>query len=478
MLNNLSKQIVPNLTKKSKGDAGRIAIIGGSADYSGATYFAAMSSSRVGADLVFVMTTEAGASIIKTYSPDLLVYAHLNRKNATKISQFLRSMDVVVIGPGFGQEDDQINLMLDIIRTCKVLKKALVIDGDALIALSYNVDILKNYPSPGVILTPNFREAASLRMAVKDNDTNWYNYWDDCLGDEMLSKGMLNNLSKQIVPNFNKKTKGEAGKIAIVGGSAQIASAPYFAGISSLRVGADLVFVFTTDAAAPIVKAYSPDLIVHPYLSKKHASKITQFVRSVDVVVLGPGFGREDNETELMLDIIQTCRNLTKALVLDADGLLALSNNVDILKNYPSPGVILTPNFREASRLKMAVKGNDTNWYNYWGENVSVLLKGYEDKCYTSNPKVKWSLLGGGSIRRGTGQGDILAGALGTFYNWALKSNLCDNSIQVMQSVAMYCAAKFTKACNARAYDGNGRNMIASDMLKKMHLAFNDVFEI
>ncbi|KAL4704271.1 hypothetical protein ACJJTC_016289 [Scirpophaga incertulas] len=266
---------------------------------------------------------------------------------------------------------------------------------------------------------------------------------DNCLGDEIFSKEKLTSLSKKIVPNLYKKSKGDAGRIAIIGGSTEYSGAPYFAAMSSLRVGADVVYVVTTEAAAPIVKAYSPALIVHPYLNKRHASKISQLIRKVDVVVIGPGFGREDDQIKLMLDIIQTCKNLTKALIIDADALFALSYNVDILENYPRPGVILTPNSREAAKLMMVVNGNDSNWYNYWGENVSVLLKGYEDRCYTSNPKVNWSLSSGGSERRSAGQ-----------------------------------AAKFTRACNARAYDKYGRSMIASDMLKKMHFAFNDVFQI
>ena len=51
------------------------------------------------------------------------------------------------------------------------------------------------------------------------------------------------------------RRKGQAGKIAVVGGCAEYTGAPYFAAISALRVGADLAHVFCATAAAPVIKA-------------------------------------------------------------------------------------------------------------------------------------------------------------------------------------------------------------------------------
>ena len=42
--------------------------------------------------------------------------------------------------------------------------------------------------------------------------------------------------------------------------------APYFAAISSLKVGADLTYVLTTQDASIPIKSYSPELIVLPVL--------------------------------------------------------------------------------------------------------------------------------------------------------------------------------------------------------------------
>ena len=56
-----------------KGQGGRIGIIGGSHEYSGSAYISSMSSLKAGADLSYILTTRDASSIIKTYSPDLVV---------------------------------------------------------------------------------------------------------------------------------------------------------------------------------------------------------------------------------------------------------------------------------------------------------------------------------------------------------------------------------------------------------------------
>lgn len=40
--------------------------------------------------------------------------------------------------------------------------------------------------------------------------------------------------------------------------------------MSELQIGADLSHVFCTEGAATVIKSYSPELIVHPYLPDSH----------------------------------------------------------------------------------------------------------------------------------------------------------------------------------------------------------------
>lgn len=296
--------------------------------------------------------------------------------------------------------------------------------------------------------------------------------------DTKLQPNTFRLLSRTIVPELGGKMKGDSGKIGVIGGSIEYTGAPYFSAITALKVGADLVYVITTDTAAPVIKAYSPDLIVYPFLSAKYSSRIRSLLPKMDAIIIGPGLGRESDTLHLIYDIIQDCKSLGKPLVIDADGLFAITKNISILKDYPCPGAIMTPNSREATRLMEAVSKNDTNWYSYWGKCVSVLVKGEKDHLFANTPSYSWAATGGGSGRRVGGQGDILSGALGTFYNWALKSDLCKNEShpQLAQSVAAYAAAKITRLTNYKAYARNGRGMLASDMINEIHSAFDSTF--
>ena len=56
-----------------KGSMGRVGVIGGSKDYSGAPYYAAVSALKFGADLSWVFCSQMASTPIKSYSPELMV---------------------------------------------------------------------------------------------------------------------------------------------------------------------------------------------------------------------------------------------------------------------------------------------------------------------------------------------------------------------------------------------------------------------
>jgi len=56
-----------------KGQAGRVGVLGGSKDYTGAPYYAGQAALSVGADLLYLFTAEEACIPIKSYSPELMV---------------------------------------------------------------------------------------------------------------------------------------------------------------------------------------------------------------------------------------------------------------------------------------------------------------------------------------------------------------------------------------------------------------------
>jgi len=69
----MERTILPLTPRSHKGSSGRLAIVGGSARYTGAPYFASMAALKVGSDLVTVFCASEASIPIKCYSPELMV---------------------------------------------------------------------------------------------------------------------------------------------------------------------------------------------------------------------------------------------------------------------------------------------------------------------------------------------------------------------------------------------------------------------
>lgn len=162
----LVKSIVPPLTsKKHKGQDGRIGIIGGCQDYTGAPYFAAISALKVGADLSHVFCTKDAATVIKSYSPELIVHPVLDSPNAVEeIEKWLPRLHGLVVGPGLGREDLLLKTAKEVIEKSKARNIPIVIDADGLWLVTQQPSVIQGYQKG--ILTPNFMEFTRLYEAL------------------------------------------------------------------------------------------------------------------------------------------------------------------------------------------------------------------------------------------------------------------------------------------------------------------------
>ncbi|KUF88939.1 C-factor [Phytophthora nicotianae] len=173
-------------------------------------------------------------------------------------------------------------------------------------------------------------------------------------------------VSRLIPPLAGHSHKGQQGRVGVVGGSFEYTGAPYYAGISSLKTGADLCHLFCVEEAAVPIKSYSPELIVHPLLRSDAAlarceesqrseilaeavERIAQVLPRLDSLVIGPGLGRDASVQEIARKVIAKAREANLPLVLDGDALYLVSVDPDTVKGYRN--AILTPNAMEYARL-------------------------------------------------------------------------------------------------------------------------------
>ena len=110
-----------------------------------------------------------------------------------------------------------------------------------------------------------------------------------------------NDIKKIIPPLTHSSHKGSMGRIGVLGGSATYTGAPYYAGVSALKFGADISFVFCAQQASIPIKSYSPELIVIPFYDemndytcdKHHSSIIVGHFERMHTLVIGPGLDRK-----------------------------------------------------------------------------------------------------------------------------------------------------------------------------------------
>jgi len=163
--------VVPPLNDRfHKGQAGRVGVIGGSKEYTGAPYFSAYSALRVGADLSYVFCSSDSATVIKGYSPELIVLPCLDQANALEeIGLFLPRLHSMVIGPGLGRNDQVLSTIGSLISVLKEKNVPVVLDADALYFVSKCPEIVRGYTS--AILTPNVVEFDRLYSSVFRTET-------------------------------------------------------------------------------------------------------------------------------------------------------------------------------------------------------------------------------------------------------------------------------------------------------------------
>lgn len=302
--------------------------------------------------------------------------------------------------------------------------------------------------------------------------------------------GQLIEMAKSIIPPLSHdQHKGMMGRIGVVGGCPEYTGAPYFAAISSLKIGGDLSHVFCTRDAASVIKSYSPELIVHPILdSDSFKSQMEEWLPRLHAIVIGPGLGRSQTCIKNATSIIEMAKERNIPLIIDADGLHLVKENPGVIFEYTK--AILTPNVVEFNRLYEKVMDGEKQQENEPLLNVKMLSKKLGHVTIVQKGKNdivtdgKYVLVCGneGSPRRCGGQGDLLAGTMGTFTHWshaASRDRTSKNDLFLAFGptiTAAYSACVLTRQCSKQAYAQCGRSMTTSDMIAQLPSAFEQLY--
>ena len=154
-----------------KGECGRVFIIGGSKGLTGAACMASEACVKSGAGLVMLGIPESLNAVAEIKLTEAMsiplpetVTGSLSSEAEEEIWKRLEWATAAVLGPGISRNEETLKLARKIIAEINL---PLVIDADALYALSGQSDMLLNLP-PHAILTPHIGEFARLANVTPD----------------------------------------------------------------------------------------------------------------------------------------------------------------------------------------------------------------------------------------------------------------------------------------------------------------------
>ena len=168
--NELSKLLPQRSNNSHKGSYGKVLVIAGSENMSGAAYFSAKAAYKTGAGLVHIYTPMCNRDILLTQIPEVLLTPFITNKiDIKKLDELINRASVIVIGPGMGVSDDTHKILSYVLQHARI---PVIIDADGLNTLVPNLRLLKQAQST-IIVTPHLGEMARLVKqpieAIKNN---------------------------------------------------------------------------------------------------------------------------------------------------------------------------------------------------------------------------------------------------------------------------------------------------------------------
>jgi NAD(P)H-hydrate epimerase len=188
--------------------------------------------------------------------------------------------------------------------------------------------------------------------------------------------------------------------------------------MAALRTGVGLSVVAAPRSVVNSIRAYSPDLIVHPLqgdvISPTDLPRLSELLDRSNALVLGPGIGLHADTKSVMPMLVARAHELQKPVLVDADGLRSLIDHRELFK-----GTVVTPHAGEFKAISGVVP--PPSWRDRLGickdfaleRSCVLLLKGH-DTVVTDGSRLKVNRTGNPGMATG-GTGDVLSGIIGAF---------------------------------------------------------------
>jgi NAD(P)H-hydrate epimerase len=259
--------------------------------------------------------------------------------------------------------------------------------------------------------------------------------------------------------------KGDFGRLLIVAGARGMTGAAYLAGMGALRSGAGRVTVAVPQSVQPVVASMAPEYMTLA-LAENGAGEITDealdavLAVPADVVACGPGLGRGPGAAAFVRGLLERCG---APLVLDADALTVLGDDLDVLTGRDDRPVVITPHPGEMARLTgLSVDDVQVNRLQVAlalaeSRQLYVVLKGYRTVVAAPDGRAAINPTGNAGMATG-GTGDVLTGVIA-----AWLAQLLDAERACRLGVFLHGAAG-----DLAEAEGGQSALVASDLLSQL----------
>jgi ADP-dependent NAD(P)H-hydrate dehydratase / NAD(P)H-hydrate epimerase len=235
----------------------------------------------------------------------------------------------------------------------------------------------------------------------------------DLLNDDFI-RPMLRRRDRQA-------HKGDFGHCLIIAGSTGKTGAAALSANSAMRAGSGLVTLAVAEGLHGILEIKTTEVMTEPlpdsgsgHITSSAFPAIEKLLAGKDALAVGPGLGSRPGTTALIQTIIAS---VALPMVIDADGLNALAEDITILRRKKSAAVILTPHPGEMARLLGAsipdVEADRISVAQDFARNFGVYLVLKGARTIIASPDGTAAINGSGNPGMASGgMGDVLTGII------------------------------------------------------------------